>query len=153
MEKTIKLPKHLDYKKVDIDGAPDITLWTEMSRKDYLYLCRARDEGEDRAFSYWRIALFVGGSVNLGNIQYYVHTISVDTSKYSYDDNYSSKYDEVQFIEIPCVFFRGDAIPYTGTVVGFYKDGSCAVIPSGETAITKIEASKVKYSSDILEME
>lgn len=154
MEHTIKLPKHLNYKNVSNGGIPEPAFWAVDSGKEYQYLCRARDNDNDgNTFSYWKTGLFAGGHVELGSIQYRIFDICSTDGKSKYNDEYTLKYDEVQFIEIPCIFFGCNDVPYTGYVIGFYKDGSCAVMMPGDTAVTKVEASKVKYISDILEME
>ena len=158
MEHTIKFPKNIDYKKVNIYAIPEVGLWAVMSGKDYKYLCRARDNGEGGNPSYWRVGLFVGGNVELGSIQYRIYPVNDTGDKDVYDDDYAVRYDEAQFIGIPCIHFNDGGELFEGEVVGFYKDGSCAVVPVGDLGIEriekieKIEPSKVRYLSDILEM-
>lgn len=153
MEHTIKLPTNLNYKKVNLHEIPEVGLWAVMSGKDYRYLCRARDNGEDSTPAYWRVGLFVGGNVELGSIQYRIYPVNDTGDKDVYDDDYAVRYDEAQVIGIPCIYFDDGGEPFKGEVVGFYKDGSCAVVPCGDLGVNKIEPSKVRYVSDILEME
>ena len=154
MEKNIKLPKHLDYKKVQIYGTPYASEWEERSGTNYLYLCRARDTDDvDGGSSYWKTGLFTGGNVELGTIHYRMFPINNVNGKGEYNDDFSVGYDELQLIRLPCVFFTRDDVLDTGTVIGFYDDGSCAVLTGGVSSVIKIEASKIRYISDILEME
>jgi hypothetical protein len=153
MEHTIKLPTNLDYKKVRPHAIPEVSLWAVMSGKDYKYLCRARDNDEGDYISHWSVGLFVGGNVELGSIQYRIYPVDDTRDKAVYNDECAVRYDEAQFIGIPCIYFDDGGEPFKGEVVGFYKDGSCAVVPTGDLDIYKIEPSKVRYVSDILEME
>lgn len=156
MEHTIKLPKKLNIGKLSVNFVPGTGSWASVSGKKYLYLCRARDgqDSEGTMGSYWTVGLFAGGSVNLGVVQYHVFSVSVaDEGKWKYDDDYTIRYDEAELVTVPCIYFDEDTECLKGEVIGFFKDGDCAVVKAGDCAVVKLDPSKVKYISDILEME
>lgn len=152
MEHTIKLPKNLNIGSLNSNGVPESDSWASMSGKKYLYLCRARDV-HDTGTSYWAIALFAGGSVNLGVTQYHVFSLTANEGKWKYDDDYTIRYDEAELVTVPCIYFDEDTECLKGEVIGFFKDGDCAVVKAGDMQVIKLEPSKVKYISDILDME
>lgn len=156
MEHTIKLPKNLNIGKLSADIVPGPATWVSVSGKKYLYLCRARDvrDSEGTMCSYWSISLFAGGSVNLGVVQYHVFSLTANEGKWKYDDDYTIRYDEAELVTVPCIYFDDeDTECLKGEVIGFFKDGDCAVVKAGDMKAIKIDPSKVKYISDILDME
>lgn len=152
MENTIKLPKTLKAFSLPTRGVPEEGSWQNYTRKNYINLCRVRDV-VDTTFPTWSIALFAGGEVRLGTRRYRALPINTNDGKKFYDDDYSIPYDEAELVSIPCVYFDNDAELSKGEVIGVFKDGRMAVADICDGEVLAIESSKVKYISDILEME
>lgn len=155
MEQTIKLPKNLNIGKLSVNFVPETGSWASVSGKKYLYLCRARDstDSEYAMSPYWTVGLFAGGEVKLGKLQYRILGINTSKDKPSYSDEYTIAYDEAELVTIPCIYFDEDTECFKGDVIGFFKDGDCAVVKVGDCKVIKLDPSKVKYISDILDME
>lgn len=155
MKHTIKLPKKLNIGKLSVNFVPEPATWASVSGKKYLYLCRARDaqDSEGTIGTYWAVGLFAGGSVNLGVTQCHVFSVTADEGKWEYDDDYTIRYDEAELVTVPCIYFDEDTECLKGEVIGFFKDGDCAVLKDGDLRAIKLDPSKVKYISDILDME
>lgn len=155
MEHIIKLPKKLNIGKLSVNFEPEPATWVSTSGKKYLYLCRARDaqDSEGTMGTHWAAGIFAGGSVNLGVVQCNVFSVAVTEGKWKYDDDYTIQYDEAELVTIPCIYFDEDNECLEGEVIGFFKDGDCAVVKAGDMQAIKLDPSKVKYISDILDME
>lgn len=155
MEHTIKLPKNLKVNMLDSRDVPEEGSWQNITSKKFINICRARDRqySESVTGSYWSVGLFAGGSVNLGALQYHVFSVRADEGKWKYDDDYTIRYDEAELVSIPCIYFDEDTECLKGEVIGFFKDGDCAVVKAGDMQVIKLDPSKVKYISDILDME
>ena len=155
MEHTIKLPKHLNIGKLSVNFEPGPATWVSTSGKKYIYLCRARDaqDSEGTMGPLWAVGLFAGGSVNLGVVQCHVFSVAVNEGKWKYNDDHTIRYDEAELVTVPCIYFDEDNECLKGEVIGFFKDGDCAVVKAGDMQVIKTDPSKVKYISDILDME
>jgi hypothetical protein len=155
MEHEIKLPKNLNIGKLSVNFVPETGSWASVSGKKYLYLCRARDrqDTEGTMGTYWVVGLFAGGEVKLGKLQYRILSINTSNDKPSYSDEYTIAYDEAELVTVPCIYFDEDTECFKGEVIGFFKDGDCAVVKAGDLRVIKLDPSKVKYISDILDME
>ena len=153
MNHTVKLPTNLNANKLSTTGIPDEGSWIDLSREKYLHLCRARDTEQSCSFGGWSIGLFAGGEVKLGELRYCILSIDTSKDKPLYPDEYAIPYDEAELVTIPCIYFDEDTECLKGEVIGFFKDGDCAVVKAGDMQVIKIDQSKVKYISDILEME